>query len=62
MTIRIVRDWRGLKYKISECSTDELLSLMVNAQHTYDEVARFIEEIDAELVVREMARHEPYVA
>jgi hypothetical protein len=62
MTIRIVRDWRGLKYKISECSTDELLCLIVNAQHTYDEVARFIEEIDAELVVREVARHEACVA
>src|SRR4051794_21195127 len=43
------RDWRGLKYHVSSCSTDELLNLLTNAIMTTDQVAKFIAEVQAEL-------------
>ena len=52
MAVHVTRDWRGLKYKVSECSSDELVNLLVNAQHTQREIGRFIQQIDSELVAR----------
>jgi hypothetical protein len=52
MTIRSVRDWRGIKHHVSDYSTDDLLSLLSNAQHTSTEVTRFIAVVNAELAER----------
>jgi hypothetical protein len=62
MTIRVTRDWRGIKHKVSECSTDELQVLRTNAQQTSEQVARFTAEIDAELAFRDREVQDPRAA
>jgi hypothetical protein len=52
MTVRVTRDWRGVKYKVSECSSEELAHLLAIAQHTHDEVSRFVQQIKRELESR----------
>jgi hypothetical protein len=52
MAVKTIRDWRGIKHQLGNCSTPELLNLRVNAEHTSGEVARFIRSIDAELAAR----------
>ena len=55
MSVRVIRDWRGIKYKTTGCSTNDLLVLRTNALRTEDRVRRFVAEIDAELAVRQQA-------
>jgi hypothetical protein len=50
--VRTTRDWRGLKYQVSSCSTEELFNLLTNAIMTTNQVAKFIAEVQAELIVR----------
>jgi hypothetical protein len=52
MTARVVRDWRGIKFKTSECSTAELMALRANTVQVQIQVERFLGEIDTELVDR----------
>jgi len=58
--VRTARDWRGLKYQVSSCSTEELLNLLTNAIMTTDQVAKFIAEVQAELVLRGEIPSDPY--
>jgi len=46
------RDWRGINHQLSARSTDELFSLLSNAIATTNQVARFIADIQVELVLR----------
>jgi len=55
MTARVVRDWRGLKFKVSEYSTAELIALRAHTVHVQSQVERFIGEIDEELVGRALS-------
>ncbi len=59
MAVRVTRDWRGVKYKISECSSDELASVLANAQRTQSELERFLRLINGELVERGAGRQRP---
>ena len=43
--VRTTRDWRGHKYHVSSCSTEELLNLLTDAIMTTDQVAKFIAEV-----------------
>ena len=47
-----VRDWRGIKFRISEYSTEELIDLTTKAEHVETQVARFKAELAAELSQR----------
>jgi hypothetical protein len=58
--VRTARDWRGLNYHVSSCSTEELLNLLTNAIMTTDQVAKFIAEVQAELVLRGEIPSDPY--
>lgn len=58
---RTTRDWRGIKYQVSQCSNEELMNLLVNAISTTDQVARFIQQVQAELVERGEIPSDPYV-
>ena len=57
-----VRDWRGIKYQLDHCSTTELINLLAHAQHTHDQVANFLAEIQAELVQRGELVSDPFFA
>jgi len=52
MTARVVRDWRGIKFKVSEYSTAELIALQANIVQIQSRMERFLGEIDAEVVDR----------
>ena len=52
MTVLVTRDWRGIKFHLSECTSQELHSLAANAQQTQDQIDRFVESIEAELARR----------
>jgi hypothetical protein len=52
MTVHAVRDWRGIKFKVSEYSTEDLIDLLTNAEHTHEQVAWFLDEVAAELRAR----------
>ena len=56
MAVHVARDWRGLKFRVSDCSREELRNLLRNAQQTQAEVGRFIDHIENELGERNGGR------
>ena len=50
---RTIRDWRGVKHRLSQYTTDELGNSLACALHAQDQVDRFIEAIERELAQRE---------
>ena len=52
MTARTLRDWRGIRYRVSQCSTPDLINLLSQSIVTTNQVAKFIAEVKAELIVR----------
>ena len=52
MTARTLRDWRGIRYRVSQCSTPELINLLTQSIATTNQVAKFIAEVKAELILR----------
>ncbi len=59
-TGRATRDWRGFNHHVSACSTEELFSLLTNAVTTTNQVARFIADVQLELVLRGEIPADPY--
>ena len=53
MTIHTVRDWPGIEYHLNEVSTNELLSILANAENTATQVTRFIHAVNAEMILRD---------
>lgn len=49
MTVRTIRDWRGLKHPLSKCSDDELVAMLHNAELTRANVTAFATQVAAEL-------------
>ncbi len=49
MTIRTSRDWRGIKHQLNKYSTQELLTLINNAEHTREQVSDFVAHVATEL-------------
>ena len=61
--IRTARDWRGTKYQLSLCSVDELRTMLDNAFDSADQITRFVEQVQAELIERgEIPTEPPNVA
>jgi hypothetical protein len=52
MSARVVRDWRGIKFKVSGYSDAELIALRASTVHVQSQVERFLAAVDAELVER----------
>lgn len=52
MSTATIRDWRGIKHHPSQYSTAELIGVLTCAQHTHEQVAQFIEKVEAELALR----------
>jgi hypothetical protein len=53
MTIRTARDWRNMKYRLSEIPTDELTNLLAYVEHTAHQVACFGHAVEAEMILRD---------
>lgn len=56
MTIRTARDWRNMKYRLSEIPTDELTNLLACTEHTAHQVERFAHAVEAEMILRDQDR------
>lgn len=55
MSYRSTRDWRGIKHQLGEYSTDDLLRLIKNAEHTREQMRDFTDHVVAELARRGVA-------
>jgi len=55
IALHTCRDWRGIKHHLSQFSTDEVVHLLDTAQHTSEQIARFIVLLDTELDLRKNA-------
>lgn len=53
MSIRTVRDWRGIKYPLSDYCLEDLYSLLFNTQDIEHQVTRFLASINDELALRQ---------
>jgi hypothetical protein len=53
--LRVIRDHRGMKYKLARMSTDELVNVLDNACRQHSELSQFIDVVDQELMQRTMA-------
>jgi hypothetical protein len=62
VTVQAVRECRGTNDQVRDLSTDELMNLLVQAINTTDQVARFIESVQAELIERGEIPTDPCVA
>ena len=58
MGIRTVRDWRGIKYNLSDFCLEDLYSLLFNTQDIEHQVTRFLASINDELDRRQHDRTE----
>jgi len=58
MAMRTVRDWRGIKYPLSDYCLEDLYSLLFNTQDIEHQVTRFLACIDDELALRQHDRTE----
>nr|WP_294693835.1 hypothetical protein [uncultured Friedmanniella sp.] len=58
MSMRTVRDWRGIKYPLSDYCLEDLYSLLFNTQDIEHQVTRFLEAISDELARRQQERSE----
>lgn len=59
MTIHTIRDWRGIKVHVSQCTTEELTNMLAHAVAETNHIARFIAEVQAELIAREEHPSDP---
>jgi hypothetical protein len=48
--IRKARDWRGTRYQISLCSVEELVAMLNTAINTRNQVNKFINEVQAQML------------
>ena len=48
-----LRDWRGVKHRLSSTSDEELLNVLDHAQRAHDDIERFVGELQAEYVRRQ---------
>lgn len=48
-----LRDWRGVKYRLTSTTDEELLNVLVHAQRSYEDIERFVAELQAEWVRRQ---------
>lgn len=53
MTLRSIRDWRGIKHHLGDCSCDDLVNLISSAEHTGEQIAEFAARVAAELARRD---------
>lgn len=58
MSMRTVRDWRGIKYPLSDYCLEDLYSLLFNTQDIEHQVTRFLAAINDELALRQPDRAE----
>ena len=56
MSMRTVRDWRGIKYPLSDYCLEDLYSLLFNTQDIEHQVTRFLAAINDELALRQHNR------
>jgi hypothetical protein len=50
MSIRKARDWRGTKYQLSLCTADELANILAVAINTRNQLNKFIDQVQGELL------------
>jgi hypothetical protein len=53
MTMHTIRDWRGIKYPLSEYCLEDLYSLLFNTEHIEHQVSRFLASIHDEIDLRQ---------
>jgi hypothetical protein len=59
MTVRTIRDWRGIKHPLSKCSDDELVAMLQNAELTQANVSAFAARVAAEMGRRGLSGDAP---